>query len=202
MEVFEGEPADTREAIMQATYAALSKHGYADLTIQRIGDEFDKSKSLLYHHYDSKDDLLVDFLAFMLEGMEASVPVEEQADAYAAMLLVLDEVFGDLLGETRDEFRQAMIELRSRAAHDETFRDQFTANQAYIHQRLVDIISDGMEEGVFREVDPDQAAEMLLTTIDGAMLRAATTDGIDPDAVRDELKAYLDLRLLADDVDR
>ena len=37
----------TRAAIMEATFEALSKHGYADLTIQTIADEFEKSKSLL-----------------------------------------------------------------------------------------------------------------------------------------------------------
>jgi AcrR family transcriptional regulator len=69
--LFDDEPADTREAIMQATYRALRAHGYARLTIQRIGDEFPKSKSLLYHHYDGKDDLLLEFLSYMLDWRES-----------------------------------------------------------------------------------------------------------------------------------
>jgi AcrR family transcriptional regulator len=34
---------DTCEAIMSATYRALCAHGYADLTMQDIADETDKS---------------------------------------------------------------------------------------------------------------------------------------------------------------
>ncbi|WP_144427216.1 TetR/AcrR family transcriptional regulator [Halolamina pelagica] len=71
---FLANPETTRESIMRATYLALCEHGYAGLTIQRIGECFEKSKSLLYHHYDDKDELLLAFLQFMLEEHESSVP--------------------------------------------------------------------------------------------------------------------------------
>ncbi|MEF8774483.1 MAG: helix-turn-helix domain-containing protein, partial [Halobacteriales archaeon] len=58
-ELFDADAEDTDEALMAATYRALCEHGYADLTIQQIGAEFEKSTSLLYHHYDGKDELLV-----------------------------------------------------------------------------------------------------------------------------------------------
>ncbi|OYR59012.1 TetR family transcriptional regulator [Halorubrum ezzemoulense] len=67
------EPTNTREAILGAAFRALRKHGYASVTIQRIGDEFDKSPSLVYHHYDGKDDLLVDLMGFLLDEFEASI---------------------------------------------------------------------------------------------------------------------------------
>ncbi|OYR82216.1 TetR family transcriptional regulator, partial [Halorubrum ezzemoulense] len=65
------EPSDTRQAILGAAFRALCEHGYANVTIQRIGDEFDKSPSLVYHHYDGKDDLLIDLLGFLLDEFEA-----------------------------------------------------------------------------------------------------------------------------------
>lgn len=58
---------DVRNAIMTATYEALCAHGYTDLTAQDIADRTDKSKSLLFYHYDSKDDLVADFLVFLRE---------------------------------------------------------------------------------------------------------------------------------------
>ena len=73
-------PEGTREEIMRATYLALCEHGYASLTIQRISDEFPKSKSLIYHHYDGKDDLLIDFLEFVLERFEKTVSFEDAVE--------------------------------------------------------------------------------------------------------------------------
>jgi len=64
---FVGEPVDSREAIMRATYLALREYGYAGLSIQRIADESDLSKSTFYHHYDGKGDLLTAFVDFTLE---------------------------------------------------------------------------------------------------------------------------------------
>lgn len=199
MKPFEGEPASTREAIMQATYDALAKHGYADLTIQRIGDEFAKSKSLLYHHYDSKDDLLVDFLGFMLEQMTEDVPFEEQPDAHQQLLCAYDHVFEDLLSDERVAFIRALVELRAQGAHDGTFREQFTANETFLRSRMVEIVEQGIAEGTFREVDAGRIADMLLTIVDGAFVRQTTVEGADLDAVHEEVNEYIRLRLLPDD---
>jgi len=198
-DLFERDPDDTREAIMKATYEALSKHGYADLTIQRIGDEFDKSKSLLYHHYDSKDALLVDFLGFMLERTEGAIPLEE-ADAVDERLRIgLDHVFTEIIGGDREEFNRAMTELRAQSAHDDSFCEQFTRNDRYFKQRVMGILEEGIEQGVFRDVDTEQVAAMLVTIIQGATFQATTSTEPDLEAVRAELDAYIESRLLADD---
>jgi AcrR family transcriptional regulator len=201
MGAFEGEPGSTREAIMQATYDALAEHGYADLTIQRIGDEFEKSKSLLYHHYDSKDDLLIDFLSFMLKQMAEDIPFEEQPDAYQQLVFAFDHVFENLLTPDRLDFIGAMTELRAQAAHDGSFREQFTANETFIRSRIVEIIQDGIEEKTFCEVDPQRVADTLLTILDGAFVRYTTIEDVDIDVVHEELNEYIRLRLLADGYD-
>ncbi|MDZ7702478.1 MAG: TetR family transcriptional regulator C-terminal domain-containing protein [Halobacteriales archaeon] len=198
--LFDDEPASTREAIMEATYRALCTHGYADLTIQKIGDEFTKSKSLVYHHYDGKDELLLDFLEFMLERFEADVIGDGAADAADHLEALLDHVVPETLGEDRAAFRRAMIALRAQAAHDDAYRDHFSRSDALFHDHLAGLIERGVEDGSFREVDPDRVASFLLTAIDGAMLRRATTDNeAAARETRRELDAYLAARLLADD---
>ncbi|GAA0475047.1 hypothetical protein GCM10008985_34420 [Halococcus dombrowskii] len=56
---------ETIEEIMDATYRALCKHGYAALRMQDIADETTKSKAALHYHYDSKHDLLLSFLDYI-----------------------------------------------------------------------------------------------------------------------------------------
>ena len=193
------DPDDTREAIMRATYDALCEHGYADLTIQRIGAEFPKSASLVYHHYDGKDDLLLEFLTYLLDHFETSVPPEEYDDAATHLQALLDHVLPDELDDERRQFRAAMIELRAQAAHDPAYRDHFTRSTRFFHDRLTAIIERGIEEGVFRDVDPERVAALILTTMDGSIQHSATTD-LDEliPAVRAELEAYVDTVLRAD----
>ena len=185
-------PEGTQEAIMKATYEALCKHGYAGLTIARIADDFAKSKSLLYHHYDSKDELLLDFLSAMLEEFERTVPETETKSADER----LQTVFEHSLGSTPDDeslgFMRAMVELRAQAAHDERFRDHFTASDQVVQDKLVDIIEDGIEEGVFNAVDSEQVASFLLATLSGGMNQQVTTNTGQEAAIQAELDRYVD----------
>ncbi|MFC4408433.1 TetR/AcrR family transcriptional regulator [Haloarchaeobius iranensis] len=191
---------DTRAAIMRATYDALTSHGYANLTIQRIGDEFEKSKSLLYHHYDGKDDLLVDFLRFMLEHWEAKAECREEQDPRARLEALLDRVAGVELDEETAAFTAAMEELRGQAPHDAAYREQFTEHDRALRERFAEIIAAGIDEGSFHNVDPARAAEFLLTTVNGVRIQRVTRDdagGVA--ATRAELDEYLDARLYRGD---
>ncbi len=193
------EPADTRQELMGATYRALCDHGYAELTIQRISDQFPKSKSLLYHHYDSKDELLVEFLSFVLDHLEATTP-EADDEPIDALQNLLDYLLPADPTTEQQQFRQAIIELRAQAATDPEYRAQFSRSTDYFQDRFTTIIERGCEEGVFQAADADRIATLLVASIDGAMLREATTDQDHAEPaisqLRAELTDYIKWRLL------
>ncbi len=193
------DPTDTRDAIMRATYFALCKHGYADLTIQRIADEFSKSKSLLYHHYDGKDDLLLDFLEFMLEQQKERIPAKRSSGSPRDHLdAILDRVFISPVPDEYQDFSRAMVELRAQAAHDEKYRNHFTRSDEFFRGLVTRVVQSGIDEGTFRNVDAEQVAEFLLLTITGAMTKRVTTNDETIETARDELDSYVRLRLLTD----
>ncbi|WP_128477302.1 TetR/AcrR family transcriptional regulator [Halorussus pelagicus] len=194
--LFDDSADDTRVAIMEATYQALVEYGYADLTIQRIADEFDKSKSLLYHHHDGKDDLLVDFLGFVLDYFEEGVPLGEGARADERLRSFVGAFAAGDAGPS-EEFAGVVVELRAQAVHDTDYEAQFTRSNQFFRQHIADIIADGIEEGTFREVNPDQTAGFLLTLANGAMTDSVTTNCPETTRdARDELDAYIETRLL------
>jgi AcrR family transcriptional regulator len=186
------DPETTRESIMHATYLALCEHGYAGLTIQRIGEQFEKSKSLLYHHYDDKDELLLSFLQFMLEEHESSVPESSEASPDACLNALLDVLLPPTLDDEQQGFTAAMVELRAQGAHDERYREQYAEHDRALHDHLVSVLEDGIEEGVFRDVDTDRVAEFLSTAINGAMTRRVTGGDDSVTATREEIDVYLD----------
>lgn len=184
---------DTQADIMAATYRALCRHGYADLTMQTIADEFEKSKALLHYHYDTKQDLLVAFLEYLLEQFEDRITIENvdgPADRLDAFIDVL------LFGRTDDqspeddhwEFHTALLEIRAQAPYQDAYREQLTRNYNAVEESLIAIIERGIDAGVFNDVDTRETAALILATISGARLHQVSLecDGL-PDVVRKAL---------------
>lgn len=197
--LFPDEPAETRIEILKATYGALCECGYADLTVERIGEHFPKSTSLIYHHYDGKDDLLLDFLSYLLEDFESRREMEDEADADERLAELLDWGLSPPPDEDAAALRDAMAELRAQAAADAEYRRHFDEHDELLIDGIETIVADGVESGVFREVDPRAVAETIHTVLTGAMLQGATTTTFDPAAIRDEIEAYVEGRLLGDE---
>lgn len=191
-----GEPSSTREEMMLATYRALCGHGYAGTSIQRIADEFTKSKSLLYYHYDDKEALLADFLRYLLEELRAELEAVPDDEPRAAIERVLDGLLPAPIDEEGLRFRRAMSEIRSQAPYHDVYHEEFARFDEVIRSELSRAIERGVEDGSFREVDPDATAEHVFTFVVGALHRAVTFD--DPDLIardRELLDAYLETEL-------
>ncbi|MFB6302761.1 MAG: TetR/AcrR family transcriptional regulator [Haloferacaceae archaeon] len=194
----DADAADTHDAIRAATYRALCEHGYSDTTIQHIADEFEKSKSLLYYHYEDKDELLAEFMRHLLDCLAEELTVEED-DPYAELRTLVDRLVPVPMGEGDREFRRVLLEIRTRAPYDETYRDQFRRSDDLVRGAFADVVARGIEEGRFRETDPERVAEFIHTALLGTMERGVTLD--DPETVartRRTLLEYLDRYLLAD----
>jgi AcrR family transcriptional regulator len=198
-QLFPSEPEDTRTAIMKATFDALSKHGYSNLTIKCINEEFLKSEALIYHHYESKDELLLDLLSYLLECFEErEIPTPVSADPETQLRTLFDHIFSSTVSETNADLEKVLIELRAQAVQDEKYRAQFTRTRRQFQDNLSEIIRNGVESGVFRDVNPEQAADFLTTIVSGVMFDRVTTE--DTMSLRTEIDHYIECRLLADNV--
>jgi len=160
----------TDDEIMDATFAALCKHGYADLTMQSIADEFPKSKSLLHYHYDSKEDLIVAFMEHLLEGFLEQFDDNSDDDPLDQLHRMAEIVVeGSSDGEGPDDVHMALLGLRAQAPYDEAIREQLVHNDQHIRAAIADIVRAGIEQGQFRDdVDPEQFAVLFRSAIEGA----------------------------------
>lgn len=197
--LFADEPDETRTAILKATFEALAEHGYADLTIDRIGEYFPKSEGVVFYHYDGKDDVLLDLLDYLLDRFEQmGMPVSDDGDPETRLRALFDPIIstGD---QRRQDFEKGLIELRTRAAQDEEYRRCFNQSQDIFRETLRGIIEDGIESGDFKESDPDLVADFLITLVSGDMFDRVTTNN--SRQIRSELDNYIEQRLLIDKED-
>ncbi|PSP44495.1 TetR family transcriptional regulator [Halobacteriales archaeon QH_10_70_21] len=182
--------AETRERIMDGTHRTLCDRGYASLTMQDIADECDCSTSLLHYHFDTKEDLLVELLAHLLDRFEERVS-SAGPEAPRDQLVDLVDLF--LFGDERSleehrAFHTALLELRAQAPHNEAFRDQLAENDARVHATVAAVIERGIDDGSFRNVDAARTAAHLLAAIQGARIRWVTLgDDAAPRTVREAL---------------
>lgn len=190
---------------MRATYCALEQYGYAGLSIQRIADEADLSKSTFYHHYDDKEDLLTSFVDFILAeftrifSLEAGDDPLERFRTYVYLILDLGSV--DEVADTTSSERVlgTYVELRAQAVRDQTFREKYTEIDQAFEEQLSGIVRDGIEAGVFKDVDPERTATFVLTLIAGHAFRHSTREDDFTEAVRQEFDDYVEQQLLRDD---
>ena len=199
---FAGEPTDSHEAIMRATFRALQEYGYAGLSIQRIADEADLSKSTFYHHFDGKDDLLLSFQEFILTEFNRIFQLEStgdpEQDIKTFVSLILDD-FPDCV-ETPDKnaVLGSYVEMRAQAVQTPDFREKFTETDELFARQLVQIIEDGIEQGVFADVDPETVSQFMITILDGVILQNATRDDDPVSTVRDTIDEYIEQTLILD----
>ena len=170
--------SDSNEEIMLATYRALREHGYADLTIKRIAEEYGKSTAAVHYYYETKDDLLVAFLDYLLGQFIDTVHEVETIDPEQRLDLLLDKLLTDPAGHRN--LLVALLEMQSQAPYKSTFRKQLQQNDEYLRYLLRTVISHGIEEGVFSDVDAEHAAKSLMTIIHGGRTRTVVLD--DPSA--------------------
>jgi AcrR family transcriptional regulator len=170
------ETDDPTREIMEATYRALCEHGYAATSISKIADEFDKSKSLLYYHYEDKEDLLEDFLGFLLDEFETKVASIEEKEPRERLAAVIDLLVPSNVNEEDMHFRRAVLEIRAQAPYHETYQKQIERSDDLILGEIIDAIELGIDSGAFRSVNARKVAEFIYSTAYGAIERGVTLD--------------------------
>ncbi|MCU4719264.1 TetR/AcrR family transcriptional regulator [Halapricum hydrolyticum] len=176
-----GEISETRRELIEATRDAMCKHGFADLTMQAIADESEKSKAALHYHFDTKEELLAETLSYLLAEFIEEVDTGPEGDPEARLRALTEaQLFGPN-GRDGDsgghwEYHAMLLEIQSHAPHNETFKEQFTANYEYVRQLYADIIEDGIEQGVFEPVDANRTAVHIMAAIKGARVNHVTTE--------------------------
>ena len=156
--------SDTREEIMHATYRALCDHGYANLSMQDIADELDKSRSLLHYHYDTREELLLAFIDHLVGWIGDELEETDTEDPRARLV------------EYADRFAIALFELRLQAVHNERFREKLAEHYRGNVEAAAEIVADGVESGVFHPVDPWRTGETIYTALEGARMYQVLLD--------------------------
>jgi len=185
---------DTREAIMEATFRALSKHGYTDLRMRDIGEEMDMTRQVIHYHYDGKHDLMSHFLEYIIEQYEGSVEVEADAPPREELDARIDQcLFGPEFGDFGHWDRMKVYhELFTHAQNDAEHRAIFNEHYERIRGSITEVVEEGIEQGVFREVDAARMGQLVTDVIHAARGRRLSLGHEDaPEQARQSIDEFI-----------
>jgi TetR/AcrR family fatty acid metabolism transcriptional regulator len=175
-----------REQILKAAFEAVSEKGYNAVTLQDIADYAEVSKGVTNYYFKNKIDVFANLLEWtttrIYEKEAASIKqkdtAEEKLEAY------MEQVF---IGPKENKtFYRIYLDFLSQAKNVERYREinlQFYENCWAIGK---EIITKGMEEGVFDVEDVDQSAKSIRSMIDGSLIQWLMREEED---LHDEYKA-------------
>lgn len=196
----DGTPSSPADDIMCATYRALCRHGYADLTMQDIADEWEKSKAALHYHYDTKRGLLLSFLDHLFESYTDRVADHGEGSPRKRLHDLLAAALDPPRADVTRELRTALFEVKARAPHDDAFRERLERFDRYLDTELRGVIGEGVADGTFRDdVDPAEAATLLVTLVNGAHSRRIVLG--DDAGLPDAMRSFVDDHLVDGEAD-
>lgn len=151
-----------RLEILKSAAAAFRRRGYYGASVDEIASALHMTKGNLYHYFRDKEDILfacheyaLDLLLRMLKKLEASPypPREKLRRVIVSFVhLMIDELRGTAL--TMDV--QALSSSRRKTVIAK--RDRFDRG-------MRQIISEGIQSGVFRQADPKLATFAILGSL-------------------------------------
>jgi TetR/AcrR family fatty acid metabolism transcriptional regulator len=175
-------PVDRRRQILDAAIRVFAREGFNDCRVSDIAREAEVAYGLVYHYFDSKDqvlnELFVERWSLLLAAIEETdareIPAREKLDAAARFIIESYRHDPELM-------KVIIIEV-TRAANSFTRTHLPEIRQAYA--LIAKIVRDAQEAGEFRkDVDPEFASMWFYGAIE--QLLTGWVFEIIPDGVSD-----------------
>jgi AcrR family transcriptional regulator len=169
--------ADTRERILAAAVRRIASEGIDGVRIARIAMDAGVSASLVHYHFDTREELLAEALAWSYEHVGTQrAEIEQDADATHAQRLgrIVDQCL-PLTAELYEDW-VVWMELWLRAVRHPELQPVAQELYARLHDWFADEIAAGVAAGEFARCDAGEVADRTLSLCDGLGVRHVIGD--------------------------
>ncbi len=168
---------NTKTKILATALKLFINQGFAASSVRQIAQEAQIGKATIYHHFADKEEIILTLLKQEIENNKDSFPpISDSAspkEIITAAVLSSVKVFSqsmDLIQVIRREVPKGHEIL------DNGFRSFW-----HVHTEIIaNAIKQGQKDGLFRNIDPIQAAQILITTIFGQANAASALGSYGP----------------------
>ena len=168
-------PSDSREKILQAAFAVLSREGYENTSIHDIAEEAGVAQGLVHYYFKSKQKLVLAVLFEVCQKMNVYT-AEGTAGALAAF-----ENFKVLL-HSQPDAHSLYIQLIGVGLHDQEIgagiRDNIRSERGHVEDLARQVLAE-------RETDPSPG-RAIASVVWAGVLGIMVQKSVDPDFNADE----------------
>ena len=150
----------TRDEILEAAAQIIREKGYHATSMQDIAEAVDLRKASLYHHFDGKQNILVELLDMALDILieELEKVVKTQVSPEEKLRLAMRSYLNSL-AKYNDLASVLLLEHRSL---EQKLRKKHVSRRDRYEELWRGIIEDGVSTGVFICDDPGLATKVVL----------------------------------------
>src|SRR5215211_4688421 len=153
--------------LIRSAYKVMGEKGLGHLSLQDVADEAGVSKAILPYYFDSKENLTLLTMRWVLarvaqrirEAIARADTAEEKASA------MIDAIF--VGPESNRRFYLVFFDFLGYAARNDRFADVGATFHEICNGLYAEVIRLGQEEGVFRDGDASEAATVVRALVDG-----------------------------------
>jgi AcrR family transcriptional regulator len=162
---------ERRDALVLATYHAIARDGFEGLRMRAIATEAGVDHSTIRHYFESKEVLIEAVAAYATGQFRSTTPAAGTAvERLAAHLRTLADRIVSEPG-----LHAVLRELDLRAKRDDGLRATIDALEDGWRGSLTGVLTEARRDGTLNQaVIPRDAAELIIATVKGASLGAAT----------------------------
>ncbi|WP_044022429.1 TetR/AcrR family transcriptional regulator [Bacillus sp. SG-1] len=160
-----------RKQILKAAFQAASEKGYESVTLQDIADYADVSKGVTNYYFENKADVFAQLFQWITTRIyeKEAASIDEKETAIEKLEAYVNRVF--ISPEENKAFYRVYLDFLAQTKNNERYKEinqQFYANCWSIGR---EIITQGIEENVFKADDIDQSAISIRCMIDGCLIQ-------------------------------
>lgn len=164
----DGEALAPKQAhLIRSAYRAMAEKGLGRLSLQDVADEAGVSKAILPYYFESKDNLILLTMRWVLARVAQRIreSVEGVEGAEAKVSAMVDAIF--VSPESNRRFYLVFFDFLGYAAREERYADVSASFHEICNGLYAEVIVAGQREGVFHPGDPREGAAVVRALVDG-----------------------------------
>ncbi len=160
---------ETRMRILEAAMEHFASQGYNAASVDDICAAAGVSKGAFYHHFPSKQAVFFALFQDWLQGLDKAFAAIHPATV-PETLMQMTGVLPDLFA-TADNRLPMFLEFWLQASRDESIWGKTIAPYRHYQQHFAKLVQEGIDEGTVKPVNPQAAAQVLLSLAVGLVLQ-------------------------------
>ena len=162
---------ERKNQIVQATVECITKHGYHNFSMQDVARKAGVSKGIIHYYFLNKDDLMMSVLDKVASDIELILQEEMQTEQDPLRKLeIFIAVSMDVVRNTR-EYYQVNMDFWTQINQKEAVRVVISNHYKKFRRTCEKILQEGIQQGLFQEIDAHEYASFILALIDGISLQ-------------------------------